>query len=127
MTIAPIDPDEPGLLLADRRFLQFLSSRVSSTIAYQMLSVAVGWQIYALTGSPFFLGLVGLAQFLPMFLLTLLVGHVADRYDRLSILRGCRFIEGAGALALAAGSYSGWLGKEGILVSRAHPRRGARL
>ncbi len=116
MTIVPIDPDESWLLLADRRFLQFLSSRVSSTIAYQMLSVAVGWQIYALTGSPFFLGLVGLAQFLPMFLLTLLVGQVADRYDRLSILRGCRFIEGAGALTLTVGSYSGWLGKEGILV-----------
>ena len=116
MTIAPFDPDEPRLLLADRRFLQFISSRVSSTIAYQMLSVAVGWQIYALTGSPFFLGLVGLAQFLPMFILTLLVGHVADRYDRLSILRGCRFIQGAGALALAVGSYSGRLNAEGILA-----------
>jgi MFS family permease len=116
MTIAPFDPDESGLLLTDRRFLQFLFSRVSSTIAYQMLSVAVGWQIYALTGSPFFLGLAGLAQFLPMFFLTLLAGHVADRYDRLSILRGCRFLEGAGALTLAMGSYSGWLGKEGILV-----------
>jgi MFS family permease len=114
--MAPFDPDGPGLLLADRRFLQFVSSRVSSTIAYQMLSVAVGWQIYALTGSPFFLGLVGLAQFLPMLILTLLVGHVADRYDRLSILRGCRFIQGAGALALALESYSGRLSAEGILA-----------
>ncbi len=116
MIIARSDPDDSRLLLTDRRFLQFLFSRVLSTIAYQMLSVAVGWQIYALTGSPFFLGLVGLAQFLPMILLTLVVGQVADRYDRLSILRGCRFIEGAGVLALAVGSYSGWLGKESILV-----------
>ncbi len=115
MTLA-LEPAQPGLLLHDRRFLQYLSSRVLSTIAYQMLSVAVGWQIYALTGSPFFLGLVGLAQFLPMFLLTLIVGHVADRYDRLSILRVCRLVQGAGALALAAASYSGSLGKEGILA-----------
>ncbi len=51
-----------------------------------------------------------------MFLLTLVVGHVADRYDRRSILKACQFIEGAGALTLAAGSYSGWLGKESILA-----------
>ncbi|MGA2110167.1 MAG: MFS transporter, partial [Syntrophorhabdales bacterium] len=111
------DHDEAGLPLRNRRLLQFLSARVSSALAYQMLAVAVGWQIYALTGSPFFLGLVGLAQFLPMFLLSLVVGHVADRYDRRSILRGSQFIEGAAALALAAGSYSGWLGKEGILAA----------
>ena len=110
------DADDTWLLLRDRRFLQYLSSRVSSTLAYQILSVAVGWHVYALTGSPFFLGLVGLAQFLPMFLLTLVVGHAADRYDRLSILRVCRLVMGAGALALAVGSYSGWLGKEGILA-----------
>lgn len=77
----------------DRRhnqtFAWFLCARSSSTVAYQMLSVAVGWHMYALSGSPFFLGLVGLAQFLPMFLLTLVVGHVADRYDRRMILRTC--------------------------------------
>ena len=47
-----------------------------------MQAVAVGWQVYTLTGSAFDLGLVGLAQFLPMILLTLLVGQAADRYDR---------------------------------------------
>jgi MFS family permease len=94
----------------------FWFARVSSTIAYQMLAVAVGWQIYALTRSPFYLGLVGLAQFLPMFLLTLVVGHVADRYDRRMILRTCQCVEGVGTLVLAVGSYSGWVTKEGILV-----------
>jgi MFS family permease len=94
----------------------FWFSRMSSTVAYQMLAVAVGWQIYALTNSPFYLGLVGLAQFLPMFLLTLLVGHVADRYDRRSIIRLCQFVEGAGVLVLAISSYSGWLSKESILL-----------
>lgn len=94
----------------------FWFARVSSTIAYQMLAVAVGWQIYALTRSPFYLGLVGLAQFLPMFLLTLLVGHVADRYDRRLILRTCQLIEGVGVLALTVGNYAGWVNKESILL-----------
>lgn len=101
----------------NKPFLLFLSARVSTTLAYQMLSVAVGWQIYALTKSTFYLGLVGLAQFLPMILLTLIVGHVADRYDRRRIVSICQFIEGAGALALAAGSYFGWLNKETILMT----------
>ena len=81
-----------------------------------MLAVAVGWQIYALTSSPFYLGLVGLAQFLPMFILTLIVGHVADRYDRRLIIRLCQLVEGAGVIVLALGSYSGWLNKESILI-----------
>lgn len=111
-----VDSIPPGTPPPDGSFSLFILARVSSNIAYQVLSVAVGWQIYAITGSPFFLGLVGLAQFLPMFLLTLVVGHVADRYDRRVILRSCQVIEGAGALALAMGSYSGWLGEESILA-----------
>jgi MFS family permease len=47
-----------------------------------MLSVGIGWQMYDLTNSPMALGLVGLCQFLPQLLLTLVVGHVADRYNR---------------------------------------------
>ena len=58
-------PDEAGSLRRNPNLLRFLASRASFTVAYQMLSVAVGWQIYALTGSPFFLGLVGFAQFCP--------------------------------------------------------------
>jgi MFS family permease len=51
-------------------------------LAHQMLAVAVGWQMYALTGSALDLGLVGLAQFLPSFLLVLPAGHIADHFDR---------------------------------------------
>lgn len=103
------------VLFSDRKLLFLLCSRVSSTLAYQVLAVAVGWQIYALTGSPFYLGLVGLAQFLPMFLLTLIAGHVADRYDRRAVIRTCQFIEAAGVAVLAAGSFWGWLSGEAIL------------
>jgi MFS family permease len=102
-------------VLHNKSFSFFLSARISSTLAFQMLAVAVGWQIYALTGSAFYLGLVGLAQFLPMFLLTLVVGQVADRYDRRSVIRSCQLVQAAGTLLLALGSYSGWLNKESIL------------
>jgi len=85
-------------------------------LAFQMQGVAVGWNIYALTGSAIYLGLVGLAQFLPMFILTLAVGHVADRYNRRFIARLCQIIEGLAAGTLAWGSLGGWQSKESILI-----------
>jgi MFS family permease len=85
-------------------------------MAFQMLGVAVGWQIYELTGSALYLGLVGLAQFLPMFLLTLVVGYFADRYDRRAIARICQTIEGLAAGVLALASFSGWQSEGSILV-----------
>jgi MFS family permease len=60
----------------------YLAGRFLSTIATMMQSVAIGWQVYALTHDPMALGLVGLAQFMPMLLLTLPGGDVADRHDR---------------------------------------------
>ncbi len=76
----------------------------------------MGWQIYAITGSAMYLGFVGLAGFLPMFLLTLVVGQVADRYDRRNIARICQVIEGIAAVFLALASFSGWQSKESILL-----------
>lgn len=76
----------------------------------------MGWQIYAMTGSAWYLGLVGLAQFLPMFLLTLVVGHVADRFDRRIIASVCQTVECLAAGLLALGSFSGWMSKEGMLA-----------
>lgn len=93
----------------------FWCARVSTTLAFQMQAVAVGWQGYELTRSAFYLGLVGLAQFLPMFLLTLAVGHVADRHDRRLVARVCQIVEGVTAGTLALGSASGWLSKESLL------------
>lgn len=66
-------------LLRQRPFALFWFARGGTTIAFQMQAVAVGWQGYELTGSPFYLGLVGLAQFLPMFLLTLARIHSLER------------------------------------------------
>jgi MFS family permease len=100
----------------NRPLVLFWIARLSSTLAYQMLSVAVGWQIYALTGSPLYLGLVGFAQFLPTLLLSLLAGHVADRYDRRLVFSVCQIVQGIGVLALAVGSFAGWMSKEHILL-----------
>jgi len=72
--------------------------------------------MYDLTGSAWYLGLVGLAQFLPLFLLTLVAGQVADRYDRRRIASFCQLVQGLAACALAAASFSGWQSKESILA-----------
>jgi MFS family permease len=76
-----------------------MTARFLSIIASEMISVAVGWQIYALTHRPLDLGLVGLAQFAPGVLLFLVAGHTADRRSRQNILRTCY---GAFALCSAA-------------------------
>lgn len=71
---------ESVLRLRDYRL--FLSGRFLGTLGSQIQSVAVGWQIYDITHSATALGLVGLAQFLPMVLLMLPAGDIADRVDR---------------------------------------------
>jgi len=76
-----------------------MTARFLSIVSSEMISVAVGWQIYALTHRPLDLGLVGLAQFAPGVLLFLVSGHTADRHSRQAILRTCY---GAFALCAAA-------------------------
>ena len=115
-TNIPTSASELSKCLHGRSFLLYCFARVSTTLAYQMLSVAIGWQIYNLTKSAFYLGMVGLVQFLPMVMLTLIVGHVADRYNRRLVTSSCQLIEGSGILVLAVGSYAGWLNKESILA-----------
>ncbi len=66
-----------------------MTARFLSIVSSEMISVAVGWQIYNLTHRPLDLGLVGLAQFAPGVLLFLVAGHTADRRSRQTILRIC--------------------------------------
>jgi len=89
---------------------------VLSTLALHMQTVAVGWQLYTLTGSAFDLGLVGLAQFAPTVVLTLVVGQVADRYDRRLVVVICHVAEAGATGVLALGSLGGWLSRDGILA-----------
>lgn len=73
-------------VLGNRNVRLYLAARFCSAMAVMMFSVAVGWQVYAITHSAFALGMVGLAQFLPAFLLTLPGGLAADHFDRRSML-----------------------------------------
>jgi len=60
----------------------YLAGRFAWSLAVMMQSVAVGWQVYAMTKDPVALGWVGLVQFLPMLALTVPAGDLADRFDR---------------------------------------------
>ncbi len=91
-----------------RAFMRFWYARVAGTTGNQMLMVAVGWQMYELTGSAWDLGLVGLLQFLPALLLTLVAGHVADRYDRARVLALCMAAQAVMALLLMAATQGHW-------------------
>jgi MFS family permease len=77
----------PGLaVLRHAQFARFAVCRLLTVLSWQMLAVAVGWQVYALTHDPLALGLVGLSEFLPFVCLVLLGGHVADHTDRRTVL-----------------------------------------
>ncbi|MEI7795997.1 MAG: MFS transporter [Methylococcaceae bacterium] len=80
-------------VLRHKNFTFFITARFLATIAVQMQSVAVGWQIYQQTGNPLDLGLIGLAQFLPFACLILIAGHFADQWNRRWIVLTCFFIE----------------------------------
>jgi MFS family permease len=94
-----------GSVFREPSYVRFWFARICSTISFQVAAVAVGWQMYELTHSTFALGMVGLAQFLPMLFLTLLVGHVADRFNRKTIISICQVLEGATLALLAVMSY----------------------
>jgi len=94
--------------------VRFWIARVAGGFANQMQAVAVGWQMYALTGSPLDLGLVGLAQFAPSVILLLVVGHVADRYDRRWVVGVCQLVEASAATTLAALSFRGTISEHAI-------------
>ena len=93
--------------LAIRDFRRYALARFCATIAWQMLGVAVGWQVYAITGDPLDLGLIGLAQFLPFLMLVMPGGHVADRADRRLVMVGAYAVEACCVLVLLAFTLSG--------------------
>src|ERR1700684_1105860 len=84
---ASMPPSSGGLaVLKNRDFSLYVSARFLSNIATQMLIVAVGWQVYHITGRVLDLGLIGLSQFLPFLCLVLFSGHIADQFDRRAII-----------------------------------------
>ncbi len=76
----------PLTVLRDREFRLYVASRFLSSTGHAVLRAAFGWHVYALTGSAFQLGLLGVVQFVPALALTLYAGAVADARDRRSVI-----------------------------------------
>ncbi len=126
------DPYAPLRLVHYRRFLL---GGIMATAAAEMQVVALGWELYKRTESATALGLVGLAMFLPMLLMTLPAGHMVDRYPRKMLLLASQSLMACASLGLAALSY--WKGPiplayaamamAGLASALGRPTRGAIL
>ncbi len=103
-------------LLAQKPFLRFWLARVSGILANQMLSVALAWHMYELTGSAWDLGLVGLFQFVPALILTLPAGHVVDKLNKVHIYASCMLIQAVVACVLVWGTQSDAVTREWVLL-----------
>ena len=112
-------PAGSSALLKHPSFLLFVLSRAFSRFSGQIAAVAVGWQIYDLTGSAFDLGMVGLVQFLPTALLVFVAGHAVDRYERKRVVQVCLTVEALTAMFLGWGAYTGSLTVPEIFVAMA--------
>ena len=86
----------------ERDFRLFIAVRVVSTLAVMIQSVAVGWQVYDMERTPLALAWVGLAEFVPMFLLTLPAGAVVDHTDQRKVLAAAFVIQAVSAALLLA-------------------------
>src|ERR1700723_2489960 len=117
MIMSLLSPVTAGTLLRQPSFLFFLLSRSLTRFASQIAAVAIGWQVYDLTGSAFDLGMVGLVQFLPTLLLVFVAGHAADRYERKRVVQLCQLAEALTALFLAWGASAGSLTVEQIFIA----------
>ena len=106
-----------SMLLRQPSIICFLLSRSLSRFSSQIGAVAIGWQVYDMTGRAFDLGMVGLVQFLPTALLVFVAGHAADRFERKRVIQVCQVAEALTALALAWGSYAGWLTEVHIFIA----------
>lgn len=123
----PPTPDEPvpsaRALLKERDYILFWGTRWTGSFASQIQSVAMGWQMYALARmdrsveeSAFLVGMIGLAAFIPVFLLTLPAGEAADRYDRKKVLLLCLSGEIVSVLTLALATVNGYASPALLLV-----------
>ncbi len=88
-------------MLRNRDLVLYLVARFIASLGQQMLTVAVGWELYERTGSALNLGLVGLVQMVPMVLFTLPAGHVADNHERKRIIIAMTFVMACATTGLA--------------------------
>jgi MFS family permease len=90
----------PFEVLKIRDFRNFFIARTCMVLGVNILGTAVGWQVYEITKDAFSLGMIGLAEFLPFLVVTLLGGYVADIFDRRKIILTCVFLYALCALGL---------------------------
>ena len=103
MSVPPVDP---RAALRHAPFRRFQAAKLVGVIAIQMISVSVGWQIYALTGRAIDLGVVGLVQFVPQLVLFPVSGAVVDRFEHRRILLAVYSLYTLAAVALALVAWS---------------------
>jgi len=115
MSLSPAQASADSLR-AHPAFVQFWFARICSGFGFQMLSVAVGWQIYAITGRALDLGLIGLVQFFPSVMLALPAGHVADQFERRRIVMLGQIVDMIAIAVLAAISLM-HLAHEGMILT----------
>ncbi len=110
------EPAAASSLTRHPSFMLFWCARTFTNGAYMMQGVAVGWQIYELTNDPFDLGLVGLVQFVPLVGFSVIIGQVADLFDRRFVVATCQVCKALAALALAIGTARGALSRDAMLA-----------
>src|SRR6266446_6879369 len=93
--------DEPYSFGRDGDFVRFLAGRLVSGFGQQMLTVAVGWELYERTHSALALGFVGLTEVIAIILFTLPAGHLADNHGRKSIIKTTMLVIATSSLGLA--------------------------
>lgn len=104
-------------LLRRRSFVLFWLARTFTTFAIQMQAVAVGWQMYNLSSNPLDLGLIGIVQFVPSFLLALLSGQFADRHNRRLIIQVGQLVETVAVAMLFFATATNAISQELIFAS----------
>jgi MFS family permease len=109
-------PAAADSLLHHRSFVAFWLVRTAASFGFQMLSVAVGWQVYAITGRALDLGLIGLVQFIPSVLLALPAGHLADQFERRRIVLLGQLVEWVAIVLLAVFTWRHQIHEGGILA-----------
>jgi MFS family permease len=118
LTSSAEDPRLAGrVAFTHPNFVSYTLARFFIVVALEMQSVAVGWQVYEITKRPLDLGYVGLAQFLPGFVLFLFAGHAADLYDRRKLLMWCY---GGFALCSALLLAISWRGSHSVHAVSVH-------
>jgi len=103
-------------LLQHSAMTRFLIARVGSITAQQMLMLAISWHMYELTSSAWYLGLVGLFQFIPGLATTFVAGHCADRMHRGKIVAVCLVAQAATATLLAVSTMTHMVTRDLLLA-----------